>query len=126
MALRHSRIRWVTLGHLHRVPAQLLGYPKQIPPHPAQPLAPYLAESLVPKPAQVPGAEWMEAVVVSVQLAAVPQATGSVPVAVNLATPVNTWPLTNVTLIGDYLTTKGQAAEQDLQMISDLGLKIDR
>lgn len=32
----------------------------------------------------------------------------------------------NVTLIGDYLTTKGQAPEKDLQMISDLGLEIDR
>jgi biotin synthase len=32
----------------------------------------------------------------------------------------------NVTLIGDYLTTKGQAPEKDLQMIKDLGLEIDR
>jgi biotin synthase len=32
----------------------------------------------------------------------------------------------NVTLVGDYLTTKGQSAEKDLQMISDLGLEIDR
>jgi biotin synthase len=31
----------------------------------------------------------------------------------------------NVTLIGDYLTTKGQAAEQDLRMIRELGLSID-
>lgn len=31
----------------------------------------------------------------------------------------------NVTLIGDYLTTKGQPPEKDLQMISDLGLEID-
>lgn len=30
----------------------------------------------------------------------------------------------NVTLIGDYLTTKGQMAEKDLQMIKDLGLEI--
>jgi len=32
----------------------------------------------------------------------------------------------NVTLVGDYLTTKGQAAEKDLQMIKDLGLEIDK
>lgn len=32
----------------------------------------------------------------------------------------------NVTLIGDYLTTKGQAPEKDLQMIRDLGLEVDR
>jgi len=32
----------------------------------------------------------------------------------------------NVTLVGDYLTTKGQAPEKDLQMIKDLGLEIDR
>jgi biotin synthase len=31
----------------------------------------------------------------------------------------------NVTLIGDYLTTQGQAPEKDLQMIRDLGLVID-
>ena len=31
----------------------------------------------------------------------------------------------NVTLIGDYLTTKGQAPERDLKMIEDLGLEID-
>jgi biotin synthase len=31
----------------------------------------------------------------------------------------------NVTLIGDYLTTKGQAPTEDLQMIKDLGLEID-
>ena len=31
----------------------------------------------------------------------------------------------NVTLVGDYLTTKGQAPEKDLQMIKDLGLEID-
>jgi biotin synthase len=30
----------------------------------------------------------------------------------------------NVTLIGDYLTTKGQPPEKDLQMIKDLGLEI--
>jgi len=30
----------------------------------------------------------------------------------------------NVTLIGDYLTTKGQAPERDLQMIRDLGLTV--
>jgi biotin synthase len=30
----------------------------------------------------------------------------------------------NVTLIGDYLTTKGEAPSKDLQMISDLGLVI--
>ncbi|OGB90980.1 biotin synthase BioB [candidate division WOR-1 bacterium RIFCSPHIGHO2_01_FULL_53_15] len=30
----------------------------------------------------------------------------------------------NVTLVGDYLTTKGQSPEQDLKMISDLGLEI--
>ncbi|MFA4967071.1 MAG: biotin synthase BioB [Candidatus Margulisiibacteriota bacterium] len=32
----------------------------------------------------------------------------------------------NVTLIGDYLTTSGQAPEKDLKMIADLGLQIDR
>jgi biotin synthase len=32
----------------------------------------------------------------------------------------------NVTLIGDYLTTKGQAPDQDRQMIRELGLEIDR
>jgi len=32
----------------------------------------------------------------------------------------------NVTLIGDYLTTKGQPPEKDLQMIKDLGLEIDK
>lgn len=32
----------------------------------------------------------------------------------------------NVTLIGDYLTTRGQPPEKDLQMINDLGLEIDR
>lgn len=32
----------------------------------------------------------------------------------------------NVTLIGDYLTTKGQTPDKDLQMITDLGLEIDR
>ena len=32
----------------------------------------------------------------------------------------------NVTLIGDYLTTKGQPPEKDLQMIKELGLEIDR
>jgi biotin synthase len=32
----------------------------------------------------------------------------------------------NVTLVGDYLTTQGQAPEKDLQMIKDLGLEIDR
>ena len=31
----------------------------------------------------------------------------------------------NVTLVGNYLTTRGQAAEQDQQMIRDLGLEID-
>jgi biotin synthase len=31
----------------------------------------------------------------------------------------------NVTLVGDYLTTKGQPPEKDLQMISDLGLEIE-
>lgn len=31
----------------------------------------------------------------------------------------------NVTLIGDYLTTKGQAPERDRQMIKELGLEID-
>lgn len=31
----------------------------------------------------------------------------------------------NVTLVGDYLTTKGQSSDKDLQMIKDLGLKID-
>ena len=30
----------------------------------------------------------------------------------------------NVTLIGDYLTTKGQTPAKDLQMIRDLGLEI--
>jgi biotin synthase len=30
----------------------------------------------------------------------------------------------NVTLIGDYLTTKGQAPERDLKMIADLGLEV--
>jgi biotin synthase len=30
----------------------------------------------------------------------------------------------NVTLVGDYLTTKGQSAEKDLQMIADLGLEV--
>jgi biotin synthase len=30
----------------------------------------------------------------------------------------------NVTLIGDYLTTKGQAPKKDLQMLKELGLKI--
>jgi biotin synthase len=32
----------------------------------------------------------------------------------------------NVTLVGDYLTTKGQAANRDLQMIKDLGLEIEK
>lgn len=32
----------------------------------------------------------------------------------------------NVTLIGDYLTTKGQPPEKDLQMIAELGLEIDK
>lgn len=32
----------------------------------------------------------------------------------------------NVTLIGDYLTTRGQAPEKDLQMIRELGLEVDR
>ncbi|MFH1576250.1 MAG: biotin synthase BioB, partial [Candidatus Margulisiibacteriota bacterium] len=32
----------------------------------------------------------------------------------------------NVTLVGDYLTTKGQAPEKDLQMIKDLGLEVDK
>jgi len=32
----------------------------------------------------------------------------------------------NVTLIGDYLTTRGQPPEKDLQIIADLGLEIDR
>ena len=32
----------------------------------------------------------------------------------------------NVTLVGDYLTTKGQAPAKDLKMITDLGLEIDR
>ena len=32
----------------------------------------------------------------------------------------------NVTLIGDYLTTKGQAPDRDLKMIADLGLEIER
>ncbi|OGB88113.1 biotin synthase BioB [candidate division WOR-1 bacterium RIFCSPLOWO2_02_FULL_46_20] len=31
----------------------------------------------------------------------------------------------NVTLVGDYLTTKGQAPDKDLKMIADLGLEID-
>jgi biotin synthase len=31
----------------------------------------------------------------------------------------------NVTLIGDYLTTKGQSPTQDLRMIKELGLEID-
>ena len=31
----------------------------------------------------------------------------------------------NVTLVGDYLTTKGQQASQDLEMIKALGLEID-
>jgi len=31
----------------------------------------------------------------------------------------------NVTLVGDYLTTKGQTASQDLEMIKALGLEID-
>lgn len=31
----------------------------------------------------------------------------------------------NATLIGDYLTTKGQAPEKDLRMIKELGLEID-
>ncbi|MBI5699951.1 biotin synthase BioB [Candidatus Saganbacteria bacterium] len=31
----------------------------------------------------------------------------------------------NVTLIGDYLTTKGQAPEKDLRMLADLGLEVD-
>lgn len=31
----------------------------------------------------------------------------------------------NVTLIGDYLTTKGEAPEKDLQMVRELGLEID-
>lgn len=31
----------------------------------------------------------------------------------------------NVTLVGDYLTTKGQEPSKDLQMIQDLGLEID-
>ncbi len=31
----------------------------------------------------------------------------------------------NVTLVGDYLTTKGQEPEKDLRMIEDLGLEID-
>lgn len=31
----------------------------------------------------------------------------------------------NVTLVGDYLTTAGQPAEKDLEMIKDLGLEID-
>lgn len=31
----------------------------------------------------------------------------------------------NVTLIGDYLTTKGQDPERDLKMLADLGLEID-
>lgn len=32
----------------------------------------------------------------------------------------------NVTLVGDYLTTKGQEASRDLKMIRELGLEIDR
>ncbi|MFH1542840.1 MAG: biotin synthase BioB [bacterium] len=32
----------------------------------------------------------------------------------------------NVTLVGDYLTTKGQEASKDLKMIKDLGLEIDK
>ncbi|OGC06894.1 biotin synthase BioB [candidate division WOR-1 bacterium RIFOXYD2_FULL_36_8] len=32
----------------------------------------------------------------------------------------------NVTLIGNYLTTKGRSPEKDLQMINELGLKIDQ
>jgi len=32
----------------------------------------------------------------------------------------------NATLIGDYLTTKGQSPNKDLQMIKDLGLEIER
>jgi len=32
----------------------------------------------------------------------------------------------NVILIGDYLTTKGQAPEKDLQMIKDLGLEVEK
>lgn len=32
----------------------------------------------------------------------------------------------NVTLVGDYLTTKGAPPEKDLQMIKDLGLEIER
>jgi len=32
----------------------------------------------------------------------------------------------NVTLVGDYLITKGQPAAKDLKMIADLGLEIDR
>jgi biotin synthase len=32
----------------------------------------------------------------------------------------------NVTLIGDYLTTKGQSPDKDLKMIADLGLEIER
>jgi len=32
----------------------------------------------------------------------------------------------NSIFIGDYLTTKGQAAEADLQMVKDLGFEIDR
>jgi biotin synthase len=31
----------------------------------------------------------------------------------------------NVTLIGDYLTTKGQDPERDWKMLADLGLEID-
>ena len=31
----------------------------------------------------------------------------------------------NVTLIGDYLTTKGQTPAKDLKMIADLGLEVD-
>ena len=32
----------------------------------------------------------------------------------------------NVALVGDYLTTQGQAATKDLQMIKDLGLEIEK
>ena len=32
----------------------------------------------------------------------------------------------NVTMVGDYLTTKGQSAQKDLQMIRDLGLEIEK
>ncbi len=34
--------------------------------------------------------------------------------------------IANSIFIGDYLTTKGQAAEADLQMIQDLGFEIER